>query len=78
MAQQFAEEQRRAEDTFEISLRVSRQHYLDILAVWRHCRQITPLKPSALRLEKLARVMREQLDRQNAPPIENDFSKESR
>jgi hypothetical protein len=68
MAEQFAEEARRAEDLYLINLYISRQHYLDMLVMWRHCRQITPLKPAALRLEKLARSIREELDRLGAPP----------
>lgn len=68
MAQQFAEEARRAEETFPVTIRCSRQHYLDMLALWRHARQITPLKPAALRLEKLAREIREALDGVDAPP----------
>jgi hypothetical protein len=67
MKQQFDAEARRAEEKYPVTIRVSRQHYHDMLALWKHARQITPLKPAALRLEKLAREIREELDRQNAP-----------
>ena len=70
MAQQFAEDTKRAEETYAVTVRVSRQHYMDMLAIWRHCRQITLLKPRALRLEKLAREIREELDKQGAPPMD--------
>lgn len=69
MAEQFAEEARRAEDVYQVSIPVSRQHYLDMLALWRHCRQITPLKPAANRLERIARCIREELDKAGAPPM---------
>jgi hypothetical protein len=72
MAQQFAEESRRAEATYSVTVQVSRQHYLDMLAMWRHCRQITQLKPASLRLEKLARYLREELDKQGAPPLDDE------
>jgi hypothetical protein len=67
MQAQFMEEARRAEEKFMIEVPVSRQEYFDLLLVWRHCRQITNLKPAALRLEKLAVRIREQLDKKGAP-----------
>lgn len=73
MAQRHAKEALRAEDKYPATVRISRQHYLDMLAVWRHCRQITELKPAALRLEKLARELREELDKTGAPPLDDEL-----
>jgi hypothetical protein len=78
MAQRFAYEAQRAEEKHDVTIQVSRQHYLDMLAVWRHCRQITPLKPAALRMEKLAREIREELDRKGAPPIDSPYEESER
>ena len=73
MAIQFARDEERARETFPVTVMASRQHYLDMLLVWRHCRQIGPLKPAALRMEKLARAIRDQLDKQDVPTLQDEL-----
>ncbi|MFN2603992.1 MAG: hypothetical protein ABR582_14720 [Gemmatimonadaceae bacterium] len=57
-----------AQDTFEVTFRLSRQTYRDLVKAYKFLRSINPLwKSIAQRLERFALDVRDALDRSNAP-----------